>query len=321
MRRSFGLRLVLPALGLLALPSVLHAETGHNLWLRYRPVTEAPLLAAYRAAATAIAAPAPSATGSVALAELQRGLEGLLGARVPTTPDVHADGAIVIGTPKSSRIVAALGWSQDLDRLGEEGYLIRSTRVGGHRATVIASRGDAGVLHGCFHLLRLVQTRQALDGLDVAERPRLSLRILDHWDNLDGSVERGYAGPSIWPWGDLPGRVRRTSSSTRANASIGINGSVLNNVNASAGSLTAPYLAKAAALADALRPYGIRVYAGQLRGPADHRRAPDRGPARPRRRALVEGQGRRGLRRHPRLRRVPGEGQQRRPARAPGLRP
>ena len=59
-----------------------------------------------------------------------------------------------------------------------------------------------------------MQTRQALDGLDVAERPRLSLRILDHWDNLDGSVERGYAGPSIWPWGDLPGRVRRASSST-----------------------------------------------------------------------------------------------------------
>ena len=84
----------------------------------------------------------------------------------------------------------------------------------------------------------------------VAELPRLSLRLLNHWDNLAGTVERGYAGESLWRWGELPGRVDpRIADYARANASIGINGSVLNNVNASAAMLSAPYLEKAAAIA------------------------------------------------------------------------
>ena len=175
--------------------------------------------------------------------------------------DEVPDGAIVLGTPRSSRAVAGLGWTADLDRQGDEGYLIRSTPVAGGRATVIASRSDAGVLYGVFHFLRLLQTGQSVERLDVAERPRVALRILDHWDNLDGTIERGYAGPSLWRWDELPGRVDpRLADYARANASIGINGSVLNNVNADARSLTAPYLAKAAAVADVLRPYGIRTY-------------------------------------------------------------
>jgi alpha-glucuronidase len=85
--------------------------------------------------------------------------------------------------------------------------------------------------------------------------------MLDHWDNLDGSIERGYAGRSLWKWDELPERVDpRVVDYARANASIGINATVLNNVNAKADSLTAPYLKKAAAIADALRPYGIRVF-------------------------------------------------------------
>jgi len=89
----------------------------------------------------------------------------------------------------------------------------------------------------------------------------MARRLLNHWDNLDGSIERGYAGPSLWAWAELPGVVDpRVEEYARANASIGINGTVLNNVNANPQSLTAPYLEKAAALARVLRPYGIRVY-------------------------------------------------------------
>ncbi len=91
--------------------------------------------------------------------------------------------------------------------------------------------------------------------------PRIAQRLLNHWDNPDGSVERGYAGRSIFDWWRLPDHVdRRIIDYARANASIGINGAVLNNVNARARMLSAEYIAKAAALADALRPYGIRVY-------------------------------------------------------------
>src|SRR5262249_15611115 len=116
-------------------------------------------------------------------------------------------------------------------------------------------------LYGAFHLLRLVQTGHPLDALDVAKRPRHALRLLDHWDNLDGTIERGYAGASLWRWPELPGRVDpRVRDYARASASIGINGTVLNSVNARPESLDRPYLEKTAAIADALRPYGIRAY-------------------------------------------------------------
>jgi alpha-glucuronidase len=193
--------------------------------------------------------------------ELQRGLRGLLATDIPLADAVAAPGALVVGTPGSSPTIAALGWTEALARLGDEGYLIRSASISGRAATVIASQGDAGALHGVFHFLRLIQTRQPIQALDIAERPRLALRLLNHWDNLDGTIERGYAGASLWTWAELPERVDpRVAEYARANASLGINGTILNNVNARAESLSLDYLVKAAAIAAVLRPYGIRVY-------------------------------------------------------------
>jgi alpha-glucuronidase len=244
-----------------ALPAVARGETGYDLWLRHPLVGDPALRSAYREAVTAIVAPTPSPTGDVAVAELRRGLTGLLGECGRAADGVRFDGTLVLGTPLTSRVVAGLGWSAELERLGDEGYRIRSTRIGGQAAIVIASKGDAGVLYGTFHFLRLLQTGRPLIALDIAERPRVGLRLLNHWDNLDGTVERGYAGESIWRWDELPGRVDpRITDYARANASIGVNGSVLNNVNASADMLGAPYLEKAAAVARVLRPYGIRVF-------------------------------------------------------------
>jgi alpha-glucuronidase len=236
------------------------AETGYDLWLRYTRVSDSALLHKYRESVTAIVARPGSTASRMASAELHRGLRGLLGVSVPVARRVRDDGAVVIGTPSNSPVVAALGWVNDLTPLGEDGYLIRSTRAGGHAATVIASMGEPGALHGAFHFLRLIQTRQPVTNLDIAARPRLERRLLNHWDNLDGTIERGYAGPSLW-WGDRDELdVRRIQDYGRANASIGINGTVINSVNADPRSLTAPYLRKAAAIADLLRPFGIRVY-------------------------------------------------------------
>jgi alpha-glucuronidase len=205
--------------------------------------------------------PGSSPTARVIRDELRRGLRGLLGGETASLDEVRADGALVVGTPASSPLVAGLGWAEPLARVGDEGYLIRSVRVGGRAATVIASLGESGLLHGAFHFLRLIQTGAPLSSLDLAERPRLERRLLNHWDNLDGSIERGYAGASLWAWDELPERVDpRVLDYARANASLGLNGTVLNSVNANPQSLSAPYLEKAAALARALRPYGIRVY-------------------------------------------------------------
>ena len=245
------------AIGASALPAVVHGESGYDLWLRYTAVPEASGRAAFRQMATAIVATSRSPTGEVFAAELQRGLSGLLGSAIPRVDRPSAPGAIVAGTPATSPLIASLGWKASLARLGDEGYVIRSVTLAGVPATVVASSGEAGVLYGVFHLLRLIQTREPLMKLDVAERPRLSRRLLNHWDNLDGSIERGYAGRSFW-WPDPePARI---VDYARASASIGINGAVINSVNANPQSLTAPRLAQAAAIADLLRPYRIRVY-------------------------------------------------------------
>jgi len=230
----------------------LRAETGYDLWLRYSAVADA----SYRTAVTSVVATSRSQTGEVIAAELVRGLSGLLASPIARV-DRPSAGAIVAGTPATSPSIAALGWTETLTRLGDEGYVIRRAAIAGVPVTVIASAGEAGVLYGTFHLLRLIQTREPLARVDVEERPRLARRMLNHWDNLDGSIERGYGGRSFfWPT-PSPARI---ADYARANASIGINGAVINSVNANPQSLTAPLIAQAAAIADLLRPYRIRVY-------------------------------------------------------------
>nr|WP_225421203.1 alpha-glucuronidase family glycosyl hydrolase [Sphingomonas parva] len=233
-------------------------EDGYDLWLRYRPL-EAGLQARYGRAATELVATGRSATVEAAAAELERGLSGLLGRPLPRTARIGKDGAILLGTPASTPAIAAM--KLPLDRVGAEGFVIRSTRIGGRDVIVIAANQDIGLLYGAFRLLRLVQTGAAPEGLDIVDAPKAKLRLLNHWDNLDRTVERGYAGFSLWDWHKLPDYLDpRYTDYARANASIGINGTVLTNVNANAEVLTAPYLEKVKALAGVFRPYGIRVY-------------------------------------------------------------
>ena len=236
-----------------------YAEDGYDLWLRYRPV-QGEWLETYRAAASEIVPPrAQSPTLEAASSELSRGLGGLLGATLPLVSQPTRDGSVIIGTPRSSALIAGL--PLELDRVGSDGYVIRSLAYKGHRVTVVAARTDVGVLYGTFNFLKLLQTRQSLEHLALSSAPRVRHRILDHWDNLDRTVERGYAGESIWDWQKLPDYLDpRYTDYARACASVGINGTVLNNVNASAVSLTPPYLLKAAALANVFRPYGLHVY-------------------------------------------------------------
>jgi alpha-glucuronidase len=243
--------------GLAALGAVRPAqgESGYDLWLRYSPVANKE----QRSHPSAIVVQSRTPTGEVIRAELERGLSRMFGTRVPVRKDLQA-GAIVVGTPFNSDLVASLKW-EAISTLREDGYIIQDTvRVGDHYATVIAARSELGALYGTFHLLRLLQTNRQIPTIAVGT-PWIRRRILDHWDNLDGTIERGYAGRSLWKWDELPGRVDpRVKDYARANASIGINGSVINSVNANPKSLTAEYIEKAAAIADTLRPYGIRTY-------------------------------------------------------------
>ncbi|RSU56960.1 alpha-glucuronidase family glycosyl hydrolase [Sphingobium yanoikuyae] len=229
------------------------AEDGYDLWLRWAP--------ADAAGAQRIGANARSIVGGasptlmIARRELQHGIAGLTGTTVPLTATVQ-QGAILLQSAAQQDKP-----SVPTDGLGADGYAIRTMTVAGKPVTVIAGATDVGVLHGAYAWLRLARTGAALDRIDMRSAPRIGLRLLNHWDNLDGTVERGYAGQSIWDWWRLPDyKGPRYTDYARANASLGINGTVLNNVNAKSDSLTAAYIAKAAALADLFRPYGIKVY-------------------------------------------------------------
>ena len=237
------------------------AEDGSDLWLRYRLVEDTARLAEYRATITQLVVPSDAPTIQAARAELVAGLRGLLGRDIPVAGDVTRDGALIVGTPTGSRLVAGLPLGDALRDAGPEGFVIRDMAVRGRRATVVAANRDVGVLYGAFHLLRLLQTETPLRGLNIQSAPRLPLRLLDHWDNLDGTAERGYAGASLWEWARLPDSLNpRYRDYARANASVGINGVVPTNVNADPRVLTPAYLVKVAALANVLRPYGITVY-------------------------------------------------------------
>jgi len=242
-------------------------EDGYELWLRYRPLSGEARLAEARANFAAVAMPAPSPTLAVARDELARGLAGLLGAAVgciddsALTSEPWPDGLLIAGTQAGRPALARLGLDHDLRPLGQDGFVIRRLVVDGRRLVALVATSDAGVLYGVFHLLCYLQTGQSLDRLDVTSAPRVGLRMLDHWDNLDGTIERGYAGCSLWDWHKLPGYVSpRMRDYARACASVGINAAALTNVNADARILTAEYLPKVAALADAFRPWGIRVF-------------------------------------------------------------
>jgi alpha-glucuronidase len=236
----------------------MHADDGYRMWLDH-----ASSLSVGRERFSTLVLRADNATRRIVSDELRAGFPALRIHEMADLSEVTA-GALLVGTPQSMPVLAELGLGDSLASVGAEGFVIRSTALRGREVTVIAANSDTGLLYGAFHFLRLLRTTTADHAparFDVVEKPRFALRLLNHWDNLDGSIERGYAGKSLWNWEELPGRIDpRLADYARANASLGLNGSVLNNVNATARSLTLDYLRKTAAIADVFRPYGVRVF-------------------------------------------------------------
>ncbi len=223
-----------------------YADDGYDLWLKYNKIDNAQKLAEYQAAISSVVVMGDSPTCQIIKDELKKGLSGLLAKDVPFTNSIEKDGTLAIYTVKE---------------LGNDEFIIKNIRVDGKNCIIIAASNDIGLLYGTFDLLRLIQTGKPLNNLNISSKPRIQYRLLDHWDNVNGSIERGYAGKSLWKWNELPDKVdSRYADYARANASIGINGSVLNNVNANAIFFSTEYLKKVAKLADVFRPYGIKVY-------------------------------------------------------------
>ncbi|GAB5562863.1 MAG: alpha-glucuronidase family glycosyl hydrolase [Synoicihabitans sp.] len=222
----------------------LSAEDGYRLWLRYDRIDGQSNRNEYRRPAQAIVLATPSGANSAiiqsARSEIATGLDTLLGREKTKVHVVERESDPALGT---------------------DGYALENVTVDGEASVRIRANSDAGVLYGVFNLLRRVQLRESLEDLDVVAVPKIDRRLLNHWDDLNGFVERGYAGFSLWRWYELPDIIDpRYTDYARALASIGLNGTVVTSVNANALILTPDYLEKVAALADVFRAWGIRTY-------------------------------------------------------------
>ncbi len=222
-----------------SIPSL--ADDGYRLWLKYDLLTNTQRLAEYKPYTRFVQVQfEQTPVIQTATQELKRGLEGLTGTKLAAKS--QPSGGVVLKKEAS---------------LPKDGYRISNEKGN----LIVAASTDKGILYGAFALLRHLQTESSLTNLNLSSSPKIQLRMINHWDNPLGTIERGYAGSSLWKWYELPENLDpRYTDYARANASIGINAVVLNNVNASTRFLTGEYLAKVKALADLFRPYGIQVF-------------------------------------------------------------
>ncbi|MGH8145263.1 MAG: alpha-glucuronidase family glycosyl hydrolase [Rhodanobacteraceae bacterium] len=229
-----------------------HAENGAAGWLRYAPVKLAvrpprQLLVLDNAA-----------TVKSAARELERGLHSMAGDHLDRVHHLDGEPTLVLGTFDEVKAVLPEWTAPENSTPG--GYVIQMLHVHGHVDWIVAGNTPRGTLYGAFALLEKLGEEPQLRQFHVNSSPSASIRWVDQWDNLDGSIERGYAGKSIFfNRGQVRGDLKRVSEYGRLLASTGINGCNVNNVNASPKMLTPTMIAGLARIADALRPWGVRL--------------------------------------------------------------
>ena len=190
--------------------------------------------------------------------ELVVGIRGLLGREVRTLTELPREGAIVAGT--LVRVRQGLPGLVPAGTLPADGYWLKTVNGGGARYLVIAGESDRAVLYGAFAALRSLALGQSLTTVDVKEGPAAPIRWVNEWNNIDGSIERGYGGRSIfWDAGRIRDDLSRVNDYGRLLASLGIIGISINTVNANPRVLSAEYIPQVARVADVLRPWGVRL--------------------------------------------------------------
>ncbi|MDA3823145.1 MAG: alpha-glucuronidase family glycosyl hydrolase, partial [Bacteroidales bacterium] len=237
------------------------AEDGYKLWLRYSKLADCTCTEFPKAAFKEILITDSSPSFHVIEDELSLATLGMLGTNSNFTKKLTKKTSLIIGLGSSEIFADKNEVTTELDTIVNDGFIIQYLTFNKKKRLAIAANTSTGLIYGTFHFLRLMQTGREIGFEPIIESPKIKHRILNHWDNLDRTVERGYSGFSIWDWHKLPGYIdQRYIDYARANASIGINGTVLTNVNANALVLSVQYIEKVRALADVFRPYGIKVY-------------------------------------------------------------
>ncbi len=251
------LALLLLAIGPLS-NTLARAETGYDAWLRYTPLDEAALTSIYARLPAAVVKLGSSPALDSAQNEIVRGISGLLGKTLRTMETPVPENMIVLGTVASVR-QAFPGVTLPAELI-DDGYRLETTAEGGYDILLVTAPNDRGVLYGAFALLRHLALHERVDELEETKNPSVPVRWVDEWDNIDGSIERGYGGRSIFfEDNKVAPDLTRASDYARLLASIGINGCNVNNVNANPRVLTPEFLPQLARIAAAFRPWGVRL--------------------------------------------------------------
>jgi alpha-glucuronidase len=242
---------------ILLLSPMLVAETGAEAWLRYAPLRERDAVK-YSSLPARVVVLGKSLVLRSAQQEMIRGVRGMLGRTLREAGDRVGEESIVLGTVAT--LQAEAPEIKSTSGLLADGYWLTTGKVNGFHCLVIAGATDRGVLYGVFAFLSRIARGESVVSLDDVEQPYAPVRWVDQWDNLDGLIERGYAGRSIFFDG---GRVRedltRAGDYARLLASIGINGCAINNVNADPKILADDFLPQIARVADGFRPWGVQL--------------------------------------------------------------
>jgi alpha-glucuronidase len=238
-------------------PPALRAETGAQAWLRYAPLGDH-AARMYQSLPVAVVNLGDSASLKSSQDELLRGFRGMLGRELLVEPALPGTAAIILGTlGQLQKIVPALLPPSDLR---DDGFWLTHMQVRGADCIIVTATNDRGVLYGVFAFLRKIALQQPLRSLDESQQPYAPLRWINQWDNLDGGIERGYAGRSIFfENGGLRADLTRAADYARLLASVGINGCAINNVNADPRLLEDDSLAQLARVAAAFRPWGVQL--------------------------------------------------------------
>ncbi|WP_419211221.1 alpha-glucuronidase family glycosyl hydrolase [Maribacter sp. X9] len=255
----FKLSLVFIFLSFLKLHSQ-HLD-DYKLWLKYNNIEDKNLATDYSNITNSIYLPTTSEIYTNTKKELSTAIPQMLGRESTFTDALRPENSLIIDLYDNLPKDLQLKVEREFKNVSNEGFLIKSVKYNNAPITIISAKKEIGILYAVFRFLHLMQTHENLKEIDLIDSPKLQLRMLNHWDNLDRTVERGYAGFSLWNWQKLPGYIdERYIDYARANASIGINAISLTNVNANALVLTPMYLEKVEALANIFRGYGVKVY-------------------------------------------------------------
>ena len=232
------------------------AETGAEAWLRYAPLDAASAKKYDRLPLATVAR--GDSLMLTARQELTRGVSQMLGRTLHTSSTIPDGGAIVLGTLDDLHsLSSSLRPPADLK---PDGYWLASAKIRGHPCIVITAVNDRGVLYGAFAFLSKIARGEDVGSLNEVQNPYAPIRWVNQWDNLDGRIERGYGGPSIFfKDGKVRDELTRAREYARLLASVGINGCAINNVNAAAGVLQDSFLAQVKRIADAFRPWGVQL--------------------------------------------------------------